>query len=173
MADDEIDERLSRRFSTSGDEATETEDDTEEATGDESQNVMTSQGSQSAETGTPSQNERTAQNADPEAASADPQDSTSSVDETSTQNVENRQSSQNAQNVKKEWNVRSIYLTDDLNDELSTAFKRLDFELSEAGVDIDFRKTRHFYPLIVELGLEELAEMDAEDVATRLQHTEE
>jgi hypothetical protein len=73
-----------------------------------------------------------------------------------------------AQNIKKEWNVRSFYLDDDLDDEVTTAFKRLDLALSEASSDVNLKKTRHFYPLLVELGLERIDEMDVEDIADRL-----
>ena len=76
---------------------------------------------------------------------------------------------QKAQNVKKEWNVRSIYLDDDLDRQLLTAFKRLDLELSEAETDINLKKTRHFYPLLVELGLERLESMDITEVTERLE----
>ena len=94
-----------------------------------------------------------------------------SGDETdmSTQSDRNAQISQKAQNIKKEWNVRSIYLSDDLDDELTTAFKRLDLELDQLDPDIDLKKTRHFYPLIVELGLERLEELEVTEVTEYLQ----
>jgi len=85
------------------------------------------------------------------------------------QNSSNNRKSQNAQNVKKEWNVRSFYLDDELNSELTTAFKRLDLGLSEAEIDLNLKKTRHFYPLIVELGLEQLESMDTTEVTERLE----
>ncbi|RLM52950.1 hypothetical protein DVK07_21460, partial [Halorubrum sp. Atlit-26R] len=74
-----------------------------------------------------------------------------------------------AQNIKKEWNVRSFYLDDDLDDEVTTTFKRLDLALSESKSDVDLKKTRHFYPLLVELGLEQVDEMDVEDITQRLE----
>lgn len=79
------------------------------------------------------------------------------------------QSSQKAQNVKKEWNVRSFYLDDDLDQNLTTAFKRLDLELSETTADINLKKTRHFYPLIVSLGLEQLEGMECTEVTEWLE----
>ena len=82
--------------------------------------------------------------------------------------AQNNMTSQKAQNVKKEWNVRSIYLDDDLDSSLATAFKRLDLEISEAGADLNLKKTRHFYPLIVELGLEQLESMEVTEVMERL-----
>jgi len=64
--------------------------------------------------------------------------------------------------------VRSIYLPDNLDKELGTTFKRLDLELEEAGVGIDLQKTRHFYPLLIKLGLEQVDKMEPEDVADQL-----
>lgn len=79
------------------------------------------------------------------------------------------QKSQKAGNIKEEWNVRSFYLDDALNSELMTSFKRLDLSLSEADADIDLKKTRHFYPLVVALGLERLEEMEVTEVTERLE----
>ena len=88
------------------------------------------------------------------------------------QSSRNAQKSQKPQNVKKEWNVRSIYLDDTLESELTTLFKRLDLELSEAETDLELQKTRHFYPLIVELGLERLEEMDVTEITDQLESTD-
>ena len=88
------------------------------------------------------------------------------------QSSRNSQKSQKPQNVKKEWNVRSIYLDDTLESELTTLFKRLDLELSEAETDLELQKTRHFYPLIVELGLERLEEMDVTEITDKLESTD-
>ena len=103
-----------------------------------------------------------------ETDSDEPQTEQTDMSSTS-QNDSTEQSSQNAQNVKKEWNVRSFYLDDELNSELTTAFKRLDLGLSEADIDLNLKKTRHFYPLIVELGLEQLERMDITEVTERLE----
>ena len=88
------------------------------------------------------------------------------------QSSRNAQKSQKPQNVKKEWNVRSIYLDDTLETELTTLFKRLDLELSEAETDVELQKTRHFYPLIIELGLERLEEMDVTEITDQLESTD-
>ena len=88
------------------------------------------------------------------------------------QSSRNSQKSQKPQNVKKEWNVRSIYLDDTLESELTTMFKRLDLELSEADTDVELQKTRHFYPLIIELGLERLEEMDVTEITDQLESTD-
>jgi len=121
MADDDLDERLSKRFDSNDD------DDQE---GDDTQTDMSS---------SPSQNDEPAQ------------------------------TSQKAKNIKKEWNVRSFYLDDDLDDRLTTAFKRLDLDVSESEAAVDLKKTRHFYPLLVELGLERLEEMEVQEVTDQLE----
>ncbi|CCQ34954.1 hypothetical protein HLRTI_003278 [Halorhabdus tiamatea SARL4B] len=113
--------------------------------------------------------ETTEDDRDQEDSDDAPQQLEAEMSSIESQTSENDQTSQNAQNVKKEWNVRSFYLDDDLNSSLSTAFKRLDLELSESDTDIDLKKTRHFYPLLVELGLERLEEMDITEVTERLE----
>lgn len=97
------------------------------------------------------------------------QQSQNDTNSTQSQSDKNAQSSQKAQNVKKEWNVRSFYLDDTLDSDLTTAFKRLDLELSEANAGVNLKKTRHFYPLLVELGLERLEEMDITEVTEQLE----
>ena len=99
----------------------------------------------------------------------DGQTDTASRAQDRSQNVQNKKNAQNAQNIKKAWNVRSFYLEDNLEKELTTAFKRLDLELDKAEADIKLQKTRHFYPLIVQLGLEQLEELDTEDIIEQLQ----
>jgi len=100
---------------------------------------------------------------------ADEQQDDSTESSEASQSSQKYKKEQKAQNVKKEWNVRSIYLDDDLDRQLLTAFKRLDLELSEAETDINLKKTRHFYPLLVELGLERLESMDITEVTERLE----
>jgi|APHM01.1.fsa_nt_gi hypothetical protein len=82
------------------------------------------------------------------------------------------QNAQKTQNIKKEWNVRSFYLDDNLDRHLTTTFKRLDLEFSEADVDIELQKTRHFYPLLIMLGLERLEEMDVTEITEQLESTD-
>jgi hypothetical protein len=133
MPDDEIDDRLSRRFGA------------DEETDDQSQQSKSDMHSQNDSASQTSQKDNASQ---------------------TSQNV------QTVKNIKEEWNVRSFYLDNELEDELTTAFKRLDFQLSEAGADVDLQKTRHFYPLIVELGLERLDEMEVTEVTERLERTD-
>jgi hypothetical protein len=143
MVDDELDDRLSRRFESSRND--------EEDRSEESQSDMSSPSAQK------ERNEQTSQNDEDDMSSA------------SSQKDGNEQTSQNGGNVKEDWNVRSFYLDDDLDERLSTAVKRLDLELSESDSEIDLKKTRHVYPLLVEVGLERLEEMDVTEVTERLE----
>lgn len=70
---------------------------------------------------------------------------------------------QKAKNVKKAWNATSIYLPDDLNTKLSTTYKRTDLQLSE-DTGISFKKTRHYYPIVIALGLERMERMESEEI---------
>ena len=94
--------------------------------------------------------------------------------DTDSQNAQKSQNKQNkittdSGNVKRDGNVRSVYLDDELDGQLTTAYKRLDLELSEAGVDLQLKKTRHFYPLVVALGLEQLERMESSEITERLE----
>jgi len=99
-------------------------------------------------------------------------DNEESQNDMNSQNSEidrNAQSSQKSQNVKKDWNVRSFYLDDELNQDLMTTYKRLDLELSEGDTDIELKKTRHFYPLVIRLGLERLESMESTEITERIE----
>ncbi|WP_458189773.1 hypothetical protein [Haladaptatus sp. NG-WS-4] len=76
-----------------------------------------------------------------------------------------------AKNVKKDWNARSVYLSDDLDRKVSTGYKRLDLELEmEFGETV--KKTRHFYPLVFELGLERMEELEPQELMERIERME-
>lgn len=68
-----------------------------------------------------------------------------------------------SKNVKKDWNATTIYLPDDLNRAMTTAYKRADLELS-AEFNHSIKKTRHYYPLLIALGMEQLEGMEANEV---------
>ena len=95
-------------------------------------------------------------------------DTDANTDSQNAQNAQNKNTPDSG-NVKRDWNVRSVYLDDELDDQLTTAYKRLDLELSEAGSDLQLKKTRHFYPLVVALGLEQLERMESSEITERLE----
>ena len=102
-----------------------------------------------------SQQERPPRNEHP------PESRSTSKDEQSSKN------SKKAKNVKKEWKALSVYLPDELESDLSRTYKRLDWEL-EADRELSIKKTRHYYPLVVELGLERIEEMESSEIEDRI-----
>lgn len=107
--------------------------------------------------------------------SSDEQDTQKELDETATAgNDETPNTSMNernawaSKNVKKDWNATTIYLPDDLNRAMTTAYKRVDLELS-AEFDYSVKKTRHYYPLLIALGMEQLEGMEANEVMEALE----
>lgn len=70
-------------------------------------------------------------------------------------------------NVKDEWTARTVYLPDDLIDDSSKSFKRFDLELDDEFDAI--RKSRHFYPLLFKLGLEQMEDMEGQELIELLE----
>lgn len=70
-------------------------------------------------------------------------------------------------NIKEEWNGRTIYIPDDILDELEGAYLESQLKLRKAGQD-EFKKNRHFYPLLVQFGLEALSDADTIEIQARL-----
>ena len=83
----------------------------------------------------------------------------------------NEGSSQTVKNVKTEWNTFTFYLDDELSGQLNRLYKKLDWQLADEH-DMAISKTRHYYPLIVRLGLEQLASLDSKEVKERLEDLE-
>lgn len=92
---------------------------------------------------------------------------TQSNGEQSSENSKNNK----AVNVKSEWTNHSVYLADELASELSRSYKRLDLDLDEE-YDLSIKKTRHYYPLIVKLGLERLEELESKEIKEELERIE-
>ncbi|ESP89789.1 hypothetical protein [Candidatus Halobonum tyrrellensis] len=96
--------------------------------------------------------------------------------------TENRDQSSKTENTSKtdrteispknDWTNHSVYLSDDLASSLSRSYKRLDLDLDEE-YGLSIKKTRHYYPLIVELGLEQLDDLDSKEVKDRLERLED
>ena len=94
---------------------------------------------------------------------------TSSSTETteSTSTSETNETSKTKTNIKDEWNGRTIYIPDDVLDEMEDTYLESQLKLRKAGQD-EFKKNRHFYPLLVQFGVEALSEADAEKIQARL-----
>lgn len=71
------------------------------------------------------------------------------------------------ENVKQEWKGTTMYLPDAVKGDVGKAFKQLDLQLDDDLTK--FRKTRHFYPLLVEAGKERLESMERDEIMERLE----
>ncbi len=70
-------------------------------------------------------------------------------------------------NIKEEWNGRTIYIPDSILGDMEDTYLESQLKLRKAGLN-DFKKNRHFYPLLVQFGLEALSNADADEIRTRL-----
>jgi len=59
-------------------------------------------------------------------------------------------------NIKDEWNGRTIYVPDGILDDMEDTYLESQLTLRKAGQN-EFKKNRHFYPLLVQFGLEALS----------------
>ena len=91
--------------------------------------------------------------------------STETTEPTSTS--ETNETSKTKTNIKDEWNGRTIYIPDDVLDEMEDTYLESQLKLRKAGQD-EFKKNRHFYPLLVQFGVEVLSDADAEEIQARL-----
>ena len=80
---------------------------------------------------------------------------------------ETNETSKTKTNIKDEWNGRTIYIPDGILDEMEDTYLESQLKLRKAGQD-EFKKNRHFYPLLVQFGVEALSEADAEEIRGRL-----
>ncbi|SEA28399.1 hypothetical protein SAMN04488065_2523 [Haloplanus vescus] len=99
---------------------------------------------------------------------SEPVETSSSTETTeSTSTSETNETSKTKTNIKDEWNGRTIYIPDDVLDEMEDTYLESQLKLRKAGQD-EFKKNRHFYPLLVQFGIEALSEADSEEIQARL-----
>ncbi len=79
----------------------------------------------------------------------------------------NRTKETSKTNIKDEWNGRTIYIPDGILDDLEDTYLESQLKLRKAGRD-EFKKNRHFYPLLVQFGLEALSDADTDEIQSRL-----
>ncbi|MCU4927101.1 hypothetical protein OB905_14125 [Halobacteria archaeon AArc-dxtr1] len=79
----------------------------------------------------------------------------------------NKTKETNKTNIKDEWNGRTIYIPDGILDDLEDTYLESQLKLRKAGRN-EFKKNRHFYPLLVQFGLEALSDADADEIQDRL-----
>ena len=71
-------------------------------------------------------------------------------------------------NIKEDWTNHSVYLPDHLTADLGRQYKYLDLDLDEK-FGFSIQKTRHYYPLVVKLGLERLDELESKDIKEEIE----
>jgi len=72
------------------------------------------------------------------------------------------------QSIREEWNTLNVRLPDYLMRRFNSYHKRLDWELSKQGSTRDFKKDRHYKPLVIALGLREIEDIEAEQLTELL-----
>ena len=91
--------------------------------------------------------------------------------ESTTTNKTNETNRTSKTNIKDEWNGRTIYIPDDILDAMEDTYLESQLKLRKAGQS-EFKKSRHFYPLLVQFGLEALSDADADEIQARLSDLE-
>ncbi len=91
---------------------------------------------------------------------------------TTSKTRETNETNRTKTNIKDEWNGRTIYIPDDVLDDMEDTYLESQLKLRKAGQN-EFKKNRHFYPLLVQFGLEALADADADEIQTRLSNLRE
>ncbi|ELZ68551.1 hypothetical protein C457_11121 [Haloferax prahovense DSM 18310] len=91
----------------------------------------------------------------------------SSSTETKETNSPNKTNRTNKTNIKDEWNGRTIYIPDSILDDMEDTYLESQLKLRKADRD-EFKKNRHFYPLLVQFGLEALSNADTDEIQARL-----
>lgn len=71
--------------------------------------------------------------------------------------------------VKDEWIGMTIYLPEPLREDLELVFREHSYECKRTA-DIELKKLRHYYPLVVALGLERLENTSTEDIGPLLSY---
>jgi len=72
-------------------------------------------------------------------------------------------------NVKQEWENLTIYVPEQLREEIELAFRETSYECL-AAADHDLQKLRDFYPLLLVLGLGNLESIEGEEVTDILRY---
>lgn len=79
------------------------------------------------------------------------------VDETN-----ERTNTNEIRNIRDAWNGRTCYVPDDLATEIDRAFLSMQNELLDGERNV--KKNRHFYPVVLKLGVEALEDADVDQL---------
>ncbi len=84
-----------------------------------------------------------------------------------TETTQTNKTNETKTNIKDEWNGRTIYIPDDILDEMEDTYLESQLKLRKAGQN-EFKKNRHFYPLLVQFGIEALSDAETDEIQDRL-----
>lgn len=93
-------------------------------------------------------------------------------DETPSKNAKNSMNAMQAKNVKEDWNATSIYLPEFLDRRLTTTYKHADIGYEEEFGQ-SLQKTRYYYPLVVQLGMERIESMESQELKECIERLED
>lgn len=71
--------------------------------------------------------------------------------------------------VKSDWVGITIYLPEEMRDDLEIVYQEQSLE-AKRSVDLDLEKLRHYYPLVVALGLNIVEDTDTKELAPLLSY---
>lgn len=101
----------------------------------------------------------------------DTMDATDTQDTSHTERTSNTQETTewDVESIRESWNPNSIRLPDSIQEPFDSEYKRLDWQLEDTDVDVDFRKDRHYKPLVIALGIQAVREQDTDEIADAIE----
>jgi len=97
----------------------------------------------------------------------------SEMDSSDTEDAKDEQNAWDTESIRDDWHANSVRLPKHLQNAWDSEHKRLDYELTQQDVDIDYSKDRYYKPLVIALGLSKLQSMDTTEVETALEKVQE
>jgi len=86
---------------------------------------------------------------------------------------EDTQSAWDTESIRDDWHANSVRLPKHLQNAWDAEHKKVDYELTQQDVEIDYSKDRWYKPLVIALGLSKLQSMDITEVETALEEMQE
>lgn len=101
------------------------------------------------------------------------------TDKSDTEDTENAQDTTDAKtawdvdSIRESWDSNQVRLPDSLQRRFDAQHTQLETDFTLQDVDREYRKDRHYKPLVIALGLRELDVMDTEDTLNALDTLEQ
>jgi hypothetical protein len=97
----------------------------------------------------------------------------SEMDASDAKDTEDEQNAWDTESIRDDWHANSVRLPKHLQNAWDAEHKRLDYELTQQDVEVDYSKDRYYKPLVIALGLSKLQSMDIHEVETALEKVRE